>query len=432
MRLRKLHDMLRADITGTTERGKLVRSAAATAALNLGGTLIAFGSSLLYARVLGPHDYGLYAYVIAWASVLTVPVGLGLPPYLVREGARSIESLRWLRSWADARVVVSGLIMAAIMACAVFLPAAAGARWLFVIAAPLPLLNNLGHIRRALLRANGWVARSQWPGLTLSPALMLAAMAGLWAWRGTLRPMDLVMSAAALALVPLLINAYQLRLAAPDSNKKRSSVRIRNALPFMWIGMLYLLNSRTDLIMLGAIKGAHEAGVYAVTARAGSLVAFFLTPADMVMATRIARLHHENNHDLLQRLLSGATRRVFAISIPIAIIFIFAARPLLSWVYGLSYADGAVALRILAGAQLVSVIAGPTATLLNMTGHEKLAALGVGASVILNIALNAALIPLYGIEGAAIATGISILTWNMLLWYWIRRHLRLRPTAFGL
>ena len=433
MRPRRLLHILRTDFRADTERGRMMRSAGVTAVLKIGGTFIAFGASLVYARALEPHGYGLYAYVIAWAAMLTIPAGLGLPAYLVREGAKASGSLRWLFKWAGKRMLVSGFFSGILLACAVLLPQAAGARWLFVIAAPLPLLNNLNSVQRSLLQARGWIARAQWPMLIFGPALMLMALTALWLWRGSLDPVELVAAMTCSALLPLGINHIQLRRATSRSGAgEPASVRVRAALPFMWLGMLYLLNNRTDLIMLGTLRGAHDAGIYAVAARAGELVTFFLLAANMVLAPRVARLYQEGDIALLQRLLSAATRRVFLFSAPLAVLFIVAAHPLLNYLYGAAYSDGAIALQILAGAQLVNVLAGSTGTVLNMTGHERLSMWGVGLSVVLNVVLNATLIPFYGIAGAAIATATSLVAWNILLWYWIRRHLHLRPSAFGL
>jgi len=301
-----------------------------------------------------------------------------------------------------------------------------------VIAAPLPLLNNLGDVRAALLQALGWVARSQWPKFILGPALMLAVLAGLWLWQGRLYPVELVAAMTAAAVVPILVNQLQFRRAAPRmSTESLPSTRVKAALPFMWLGMLYLVNNRTDLIMLGSLDGAHDAGIYAIAARAGELVTFFLLAANMTLGPRIARMYHEGNHVLLQRMLTAAVRRIALLSAPVAILFIVAAHPLLYYLYGPAYAEGAVALQILAGAQLFNVVAGPTGNILNMTGHERLTAIGVGTSAVLNIVLNAVLIPFYGVDGAAIATASSLLFWNILLWYWLRRRLDLNPSAFG-
>jgi O-antigen/teichoic acid export membrane protein len=85
MRLRNLLDTLRDDLRPGTRRSELVRSAGMVTGLKIIGGLLAFVASLLYARALGPHGYGLYSYVIAWTTVLAIPVALGLPQYLVRE-----------------------------------------------------------------------------------------------------------------------------------------------------------------------------------------------------------------------------------------------------------------------------------------------------------------------------------------------------------
>src|SRR5690625_1475316 len=109
MAFRRLIDTLRADLSPHSERGRLVRSAGLTAVFKVVANLIAFGASLIYARALGPHGYGLYAYVIAWAMIASIPVAMGLPGYLVREGAKAPASVRWMRRWADKRVLLTGL-----------------------------------------------------------------------------------------------------------------------------------------------------------------------------------------------------------------------------------------------------------------------------------------------------------------------------------
>lgn len=433
MNLRAIGSTLRADLNGGTERGKLIRSAGATAGLKLGATVLAFGASLLYARVLGPHGYGLYAYVVAWATLLTIPASLGLPQYLVREGAKSLGTLRQLCRWADRRILFSGLAAAVLMALALVLPQAAGARWLFVFAAPLPLLTSLGSARSALLQAANRIASSQWPAQILRPLVMLAALAILWVWKETLDPIDLIAVLTGATLLPLFANELQLRrLSRHHAEARRPPVRLRAALPFMWLTGLYLLNNRVDLVMLGTLKGAHDAGIYAVSARAAELVSFFLMSTTMVIAPRIALFRSNGDLRTLQRLITAAARRTLLVSLPLAGVLIVAARPLLSYLYGTTFTQGTIALQILAFGQLVSVAAGPTGTILNMGGYERLSTLGVGISAIVNIGLNSLLIPRYGIQGAAIATGTSLVVWNGLLWYWIRSRLRIRPTAIGL
>ncbi|MDN5864177.1 MAG: oligosaccharide flippase family protein, partial [Gammaproteobacteria bacterium] len=371
MALRRLLDVLRADLSPHSERGRMVRSAGLVAAFKIAATLIAFGASLIYARALGPHGYGLYAYVIAWAMLLAVPVAMGIPGYFVREGAKMSASVRWMRHWADQRVLVAGLAVGVLMACAYFIPQAADARWLFVVAALLPLLQALGGVRNALLRSRGWVARSQWPNLVAGPALMLAVLAIIWAVRGSLYPIELVAAMMGAAFFQLLANELQLRRAARGpKTAPEPPIRLRAALPFMWLGGLYLLNSRVDLIMLGTLNGAHDAGIYAIATRAAALVPFVAAAANMALAPRIARLYHAGDHALLQRMVTAAARRVFVATLPLALLLIIAAWWLLYYLFGEDFTPAARPMQILAGAQLVVVAFGSVGTILNMAGQE--------------------------------------------------------------
>ncbi len=77
------------------------------------------------------------------------------------------------------------------------------------------------------------------------------------------------------------------------------------------------------------------------------------------------------------------------------------------------------------------VIAGSTAVVANMTGHERLTLYSVGVSVTVNIVLNLVLIPVLGMNGSAIATAVSLVLFNGLQWYWVRSRVGLRPSAFG-
>ena len=75
---------------------------------------------------------------------------------------------------------------------------------------------------------------------------------------------------------------------------------------------------------------------------------------------------------------------------------------------------------------------GPVGVTLYMTGHESIANRIFTASAVLNVILNFALIPRFGIVGAAVATSISLIAWNLGLWVVVRRRLKLRPSAIGI
>ena len=57
--------------------------------------------------------------------------------------------------------------------------------------------------------------------------------------------------------------------------------------------------------------------------------------------------------------------------------------------------------------------------------------MGLGVSVVLNILLNALLIPKFGLNGAAAATMISALSWNLILVVVVKKILKIDASVIG-
>ena len=67
-----------------------------------------------------------------------------------------------------------------------------------------------------------------------------------------------------------------------------------------------------------------------------------------------------------------------------------------------------------------------------MTGHERPVSRINMIFAVLNIALNAALVPVFGMEGAAIATALAVLPWKATLMIVAWRALGVATIAFPL
>jgi O-antigen/teichoic acid export membrane protein len=90
-----------------------------------------------------------------------------------------------------------------------------------------------------------------------------------------------------------------------------------------------------------------------------------------------------------------------------------------------------MALAILCVGSVVSTATGSVRMLANMTGHENDALKAFMWSAVLNVILNALLIPYFGIEGAAFATAVSVIVWNLVLVGRIRARTGISTTAVG-
>ena len=104
---------------------------------------------------------------------------------------------------------------------------------------------------------------------------------------------------------------------------------------------------------------------------------------------------------------------------------------LLLSVFGEDFQAGYSVLVILCVSKLIGVAVGPVGLLLTMTHNERDNAVIVAIGAIVNAALNYLLIPQYGAEGAAVATGFSSIAVNIFLAAIVYKRLRINSTILS-
>jgi O-antigen/teichoic acid export membrane protein len=425
-------------------RAYLVQGAAWSFALKIASTGLVFITSIVLARVLGAEGYGIYAYAMALVGLLGIPASLGLPQLVLRNIAVYQTRSEWglmrglLRRANQVVLLTSlGLGVIALLVSLVLRdhlsPAMLAAFWLALSILPLVALNGL---RTSTLRGLGFVVLGQLPGSLVRPFSFLALVVLTYLLLGNrfnaswAVSMQVGATAIALGFV-ILILARRLPKAMKESLPAYDTQTwVRSALPFLFIGGMQIINNQTDIVMLGALRGAEVVGIYRAATRVAQLVVFVLTAANVVLQPTIARLYAVRDMQRVQHIATQSARVILLVSVPIAVVLIAFGQWILL-AFGQEFTKGATALAILSGGQLVNAAMGSVGLLLNMTGHERDTARGVGIAAVVNVALNAILIPLWGINGAAIATATSLVVWNLILAMQVVRRLDIYPTAFG-
>lgn len=421
------------------------RGASTSFALKVGGTALSFATGILLARALGPTDYGIYAYAMAVVTLLGVPAALGLPPLVVRQFAAYRQDGEWGLMRGLLRRANQGV---AVVASALTVAAGVGA-WLladhlppgglvtfFVALSMVPVLA-FAAVRTAALQGLHHVVVAQLPEGLLRPGLFLVVAVAAWLALGTRFNAVYAMAVQAGATVVAFTIGYYLLARRRPPNLRRQTPYFRNRewgtalLPLMFVSGVHMMNVQVDVVMLGLFGAAHDVGIYRVASRGAEVVLFVLIAANLTAAPVFSRLYHRNEHRQLQRAVTMTTRLVTAFSLPMALVLILWGAPILQLLFGAAYVAAAPALAILTAGQLINAGVGSVGTLLNMTGHERASARAAILAGTLNIVLNASLIPRWGINGAAVATALSVVAWNLLLAAAVRKHLRINSTAFG-
>jgi O-antigen/teichoic acid export membrane protein len=197
---------------------------------------------------------------------------------------------------------------------------------------------------------------------------------------------------------------------------------LRAGLPVLILTATFLVIEWSDTIMLGALEPSATVGIYAAAARVAVLIALVLQAVNAVTAPHYAALYAKGDGGGMRRLAVSTTALMIAVALPMTIVIIVGAEPILG-LFGSEFRAGATVLVILAGAQFVHVASGSVGNLLMMTGRERILRDIVVGAAGANILLNALLIPLWGPEGAAVASAISLVGLNVVTVVAVRRTL---------
>lgn len=211
------------------------------------------------------------------------------------------------------------------------------------------------------------------------------------------------------------------RTISDDIYNLKSKYILFISLPMMMGTVMSLIVTQTDILMLGSMRAAEEVGIYAISAKLAMLSTSILTSVNIVIAPKISELYYSNQLDELQKLVQKTTKLISLISLPVVIILIVFGKFILSF-FGDEFIIGYTALFFLLIGQSLSIISGPTEFFLNMTGHQKNLNYISITCAILNIILNYLLIPIYGLEGAAFASMVSLIAIKIFALVYIKIH----------
>ena len=302
--------------------------------------------------------------------------------------------------------------------------------WVALGLLPFVLLQYYSEALRALKNMKAFSALQVGSVLILATGIFLL-LKDVELPKGEVATLAFVIATVLFAVAAYFVyqNSYRKRVGQVQVQPINFKGVVKVGIPLLVSGSLFLVISWTDTLMIGYYKTSADVGVYRIAFKVATLITFIQFAVNSIAAPTIASLYAKENLDGLRKYIKqiGVINALF--SIPIALGIILFAEPLLN-LFGAEYAAGKVLLPILAVGQLVNALAGPVMYILNMTGKEKLSQRIMIWMTILNIILNVVLIPIYGIVGAAIATTISMVTWNIIAAFYVYKYYKVIAIPF--
>lgn len=404
--------------------------------------VVGFGFQIYLAKQLGAVGLGVYGLVDSAVQTIAGLVGLGvaqtvarfLPQHLARNEYAVVRRMLGL---AASVLLGAGAIGYGVMAAALpwigdWWPEAAEIRQLILVVGltlPLGLLMFFSmqalrgfHDIRYMVLGNSFLQLSAKVALTV---LFLGLGWGLmgYAWA--------VVIATALALAWMIagLSRHVKRLDPAESRDTET-----DPVPY-WIGyarvmyagsLLAVVAAPVDKFLVGHFAGSAAVGVLLVALTLQQLSGAFLQMFIVVIGPMFAGANATGDRSTVVRLYHQCTDWLVRLSLPLVIFLFVFAEPVLA-LYGEEFArSGTTVLWILLIGQSVNLATGPIGNLLNMTGGEHAMLRLSVAQTVLVAGACVVLIPATGLNGAAAAAVLGLVTMNLAAILLARKRLDLQ------
>jgi O-antigen/teichoic acid export membrane protein len=372
-------------------------------------------------KMLGDDSYGLMALVgsvTAYGFLLNFGITDAVTKYVAEYRAK--EDIEQARSIIATALILNTGLGLLLIAVSVLLspffsslfnvPAAeqTTATWLFLLSGVGVALTIPFGIVTAVLRGlqRFDLINLSGVGATL---LTLGGTVLVLVWEGGV--IGLAIVGIVTAFLAQIFNIWLLYWIAPElrfglHSGSRSHVRIlasySSALFVMNLGGY--LESRSDEVVIGSFLPVATVTPYNLARRLSGLPQTLTEQFQTLLLPMASELHANENRDQLRSLYMVSTRITLAIFLPIALVLVILAKPILTLWIGAAYAEYSYLILILVTASLIDTSQWPAGFILQgMAKHHPLAIMTI-ASGIANLTISILLVGRLNLMGVALGT----------------------------
>jgi O-antigen/teichoic acid export membrane protein len=420
--------------SGSSGAGGFSMSGITIIAIRIVGAGLGFAAQALASRLIGAEQFGYYALAFVWLLLLGHGATAGTNQLICRFLATYRE--RGDKNPAAGLLrfafVMAGIVAAltAVIATAIIHSGFLALDPQFVVLASLAFAAIPLLVLQDFLEA---IARGMdKPGLGIAPAMLMRHLAilvgagsllllGTDATALTVMTMTIAGLVASVAIQFVLLYG-RLRIELHGAKPAyESAMWFRTALPIALLDATDVLFNNADILILGLFMPPEIIAFYYAATRLTQLLGYVPYGISAATAQKYATLAERGDRASLQALISAATALSTALALS-GTIFLAVTGPYLLLVFGDGFDAAATVLPVLCLGIVLICAFGPGEDVLTMLGHERVCSATFIIFVGVNIALNFALIPAFGMMGSAAATATALgLRSAVLAWFAHRR-----------
>jgi O-antigen/teichoic acid export membrane protein len=383
---------------------RLARNAVALVSGGIVAQLVFTLLEVLVARKLGAEAYGTFVTAYSWSLLGSVFMGLGTGMWTIQEGSRDHSRLpKLLGSGLAVNLVLFAAMYGLLVVASFGFPSNA-------VLALMLLILPYGLILAVQTSLGAYFSCYQ--TMHVNGVFQGLAPVGVLLFYFVYSANGLALEDVAYAyvvgagIVTAVWVGYTLKRIRPQVNAGHLWEVVKASNQYALSNILGMVYFRVDVVMLSALAGIREAGIYAAAFKLVELVSKVAVVAGRVFAPAIFKASHEPGK-AYGVLVSMMTRFMAIAGLVASVAAFILAEDVILLLFGESYAASAPILRILAGVMATRCMMVAMQLLMSSVDlhFQRVAALGV--TVAAHVAANAVLIPLMGAEGAAWAALFS-------------------------
>jgi O-antigen/teichoic acid export membrane protein len=411
-------------------------------AARLAGAGLVFAMQAAIARAWGPAALGYYLLIMAAVNIaaFVMPMGFNViggyfaALYAANEGRQAIHAFL-LHAWRNVAVTALLALLAYPLARGIF-GEIAGLHGIWLAAGVLATAMAVVFINGAVLIGLGSPVAGFAADMVFRPLVMIAAFIAVLAFGNSGADVQALVriAASAYAVIAVLHTAFVIatvrRLPAVTSLPAGEARRWwRFAPPWALFALATEFYLDIDLLLLAPSMSREDLAVFGVCARIVALVAFAIGAVYAIAMPAVVAADPRSDPSGFVRRVTDANLLAAAVGAA-AGLGAFVLGPFVLRLFGDGFARGAVPLAVMCLGLTVRALMGPASLVLSL--HDRpyaaLPATVLGFAT-LPVA-NMALVPSYGLIGAAAAAALATTVWSAALWLTALRHTHLDISAF--
>ncbi|AWL11240.1 hypothetical protein HMF8227_00744 [Saliniradius amylolyticus] len=363
-------------------------------------------TSVLLARHLGVEQLGLYSYLLSVAMLVTPLATMGLSSLITRELVNEHDHRYSVMGAAFLVRLFGGLLGLGVLSLYGMTESAQNAQWLMLI--------GVAQVFSCMTFIDFWFqSRVQVQYSVMARTFALFAifsmrLAAIW-FEAELSIFVWLYGAELIVSALSYLTVYRLRgerLVDWQLDGRRAISMVKQSWLLILSGFAAMVYLKIDMVMLTRMTTLEQAGLYSVASRISEI--WYFIPIAVVssffpMLLKLRNTSHEHYHKKLQVLCD----LLFAMAVAVVVPVILLSESVMVIVFGDEYRQAAPVLSIHILAGVFIFMRALFSKWLIAEGLLKFSLVTQLAGALVNVALNALLIPHYESMGAAWATLIS-------------------------